>query len=110
MADYIDREKLMENFAGIDLTECVKYGNKTAEQRNRSYSTMMMYEIAYAIQDAPTADVAPIVHAEWRNNENGYPECTNCGYMPAYEPVIDDIYYSKYCPNCGAKIGGKNEL
>ena len=57
MADYIDRENLLKNFSGIDLTKCVKYGNETKEQRYRSYDTMMMYEIADAIKDAPAADV-----------------------------------------------------
>lgn len=60
MADYIDREALMKNFDGIDLTKCVKYGNETKEQRYRSYDTMMMYE-----EDAPAADVAPVVSAHW---------------------------------------------
>jgi ribosomal protein S27AE len=41
---------------------------------------------------------------EWRNNKDEYPECTRCGYMPQYDPMIDDIYYSDFCPNCGADM------
>lgn len=59
MAEYIEREALMRNFCGYDLTKCVKYGNKDAGQQHDSYSTMMMYEIADEIIDAPSADVAP---------------------------------------------------
>ena len=44
------------------------------------------------------------VQAKWKNNKDEYPECTNCGYMPMFDPSIDDIYYSPYCPNCGAKM------
>ena len=36
------------------LDEATKYGNKDAEQQANSYSTMMMYEIADMIEDAPT--------------------------------------------------------
>lgn len=65
MAEYIDREALMKNFCGYDLTKCVKYGNKDANQQHNSYSTMMMYEIASEIEDAPAADVTPVRHGEW---------------------------------------------
>lgn len=41
---------------------------------------------------------------EWRNNKDDYPECDKCGYMPQYDPMIDDIYYSDFCPNCGADM------
>ena len=51
-----------------------------------------------------TADVSEVVHARWENNKDEYPECTNCGYMPMFDPSIDDIYYSPFCPNCGAKM------
>ena len=61
MAEYIEREALMKNFCGYDLTKCVKYGNENAEQQHDSYSTMMMYEIADEIEDAPTIDAVPVV-------------------------------------------------
>lgn len=63
MAEYIEREALMKNFCGYDLTKCVKYGNKDAGQQRDSYSTMMMYEIADEIMDAPAAYVVPISDA-----------------------------------------------
>ena len=33
------------------LSDCTKYGNKDAEQQNKSYSTMMMYEVADLVDD-----------------------------------------------------------
>lgn len=63
MAEYIEREALMKNFCGYDLTKCVKYGNKDAGQQRDSYSTMMMYEIADEIMDASAAYVVPISDA-----------------------------------------------
>ena len=33
------------------LKNCTKYGNKNAEQQEKSYSTMMMYEVADLVDD-----------------------------------------------------------
>ena len=33
------------------LKDCTKYGNKNAKQQERSYSTMMMYEVADLVDD-----------------------------------------------------------
>lgn len=102
MAEYIDREALMKNFCGYDLTKCVKYGNKDADQYETSYSTMMMYEIADVIYDFPDADVAPVRHGKWRTigmrpvgtKKTHY--CYLCGNHGSPD--------MKFCPNCGAKM------
>ena len=55
----IDADVLLEQY---NLKDATKYGNKNAEQQAHSYSTMMMYEIADMIEDAPTAyDVEKVV-------------------------------------------------
>lgn len=33
------------------LNDCAKYGNETAEQQDKSYSTMMMYEVKDLVDD-----------------------------------------------------------
>lgn len=33
------------------LKDCTKYGNKNAKQQDKSYSTMMMYEVADLVDD-----------------------------------------------------------
>ena len=48
----IDADALLEHY---NLKDATKYGNKDAEQQAHSYSTMMLYEIADMIEDAPTA-------------------------------------------------------
>ena len=48
----IDADALLEQY---NLKDATKYGNKDAEQQANSYSTMMLYEIADMIEDAPTA-------------------------------------------------------
>ena len=52
MARLIDADALLEQY---NLKDATKYGNKDAEQQAHSYSTMMLYEIADMIEDAPTA-------------------------------------------------------
>ena len=47
----IDADALLEQY---NLKDATKYGNKDAEQQAHSYSTMMLYEIADMIEDAPT--------------------------------------------------------
>ena len=55
----IDADVLLEQY---NLKDATKYGNKDAEQQAHSYSTMMLYEIADMIEDAPTAyDVENVV-------------------------------------------------
>ena len=46
----IDADTIMEQW-GLD--KATKYRNETAEQQHFSYSTMMMYEIADILDDAP---------------------------------------------------------
>ena len=59
MGRLIDADALLEQY---DLKDATKYGNKDAEQQAHSYSTMMLYEIADMIEDAPTAyDVDNVV-------------------------------------------------
>lgn len=56
--EYISREAVC---AALGCENATKYGNKTPEQRDRSYSTLMLYEIADAIDDVSAADVVPVV-------------------------------------------------
>lgn len=57
-------------------------------------------------KDTPAADVTPVVHGEWITID-GISRCSECGYIPAYDSAIDDLFYSPYCPNCGAKMDGR---
>ena len=53
----IDADAFIEAW---NLNKATKYGNKDADQQRFSYGTMMMYEIADAIEDAPTVEAVPI--------------------------------------------------
>ena len=69
MARLIDADALLEQY---NLKDATKYGNKDAEQQAHSYSTMMLYEIADMIDDAPTAyDIDKVVE-ELEENASRY--------------------------------------
>lgn len=53
------------------------------------------------IMNIPAADVAPVVHGEWKNHIT-YVECSVCGAMPYSR--------SMFCPNCGAKMDGEKSI
>ena len=53
------------------LSDCTKYGNKDAEQQNKSYSTMMMYEVADLVDD-----LIEIVKQEAVQYNNGWIPCS----------------------------------
>ena len=55
------------------LSDCTKYGNKDAGQQEKSYSTMMMYEVADLVDD-----LIDIVKQEAEQYEECYKDCGQC--------------------------------
>ena len=83
MADYIDREKLLDY---IDELFAEGYYVVTSDE----------------IRKIPAADVAPIVRGYWipttRPFMNECKDCSVCGYRTWYSSKFN------YCPKCGAKM------
>lgn len=52
------------------------------------------------IDSQPAADVAPVVRAEWADDEYLW-ECTRCDTWLVVEQGDADM---NFCPNCGAKM------
>lgn len=66
----------------------------------------MIFRIKYAIRKhIPAANVAPVRHGEWANEETAV-TCTACGrsYDTDFEIKRNVIMNFKYCPKCGAKM------
>ena len=57
------------------------------------------------LDSAPTLDAQPIICARWRF-DGFYFHCSNCGCeaLSKRNSVINNIYLTDYCPNCGAKM------
>lgn len=50
----------------------------------------------------PAADVVPVRHGRWRQNDNGTWSCSECSsWIPD-----EQHYYAKFCLHCGAKMDG----
>ena len=74
----IDADALLEQY---NLKDATKYGNKDAEQQAHSYSTMMLYEIADMIEDAPTAyDTDKVVEQLKNDEKHTFDGCINKRY------------------------------
>lgn len=55
------------------------------------------------IEGLPAADVAPMVHGCWINDDCAFMRCSLCGYENDWE------WATPYCPQCGARMDGGDE-
>ena len=62
------------------LSDCTKYGNKDAEQQNKSYSTMMMYEVSDLVDDLIeiVKHEAEKFGTDTNVGSNGWIPCSGC--------------------------------
>ena len=99
MPEYIEREAISEGIR--------KYYYKNPP--NSSYEEGFdrgLDRAQRAILDAPAADVAPVVHGRWMDNED-YMFCSCCGMQWNY--CDNDTEDFHYCPNCGCRMDGDDD-
>lgn len=68
------------------------------------------------LMQAPVADVAPVVHGRWLDEDfpeneatvHGFAVCSVCGEL-SHKAEHGYNILSTYCPNCGAKMRCDNE-
>ncbi len=104
MAECIEREATIKRIKEVYCVGCNSYNGV----RCRACGTGDAIDI---IEDAPAADVAPVVHGRWIRphwkNNNYCCDCSECGG----EAMHRDYQWNKngvypICPNCGAKMDG----
>lgn len=59
--------------------------------------------MAIVVEHMPPADVVPVVHACWKDNNNGTVSCSRCSTWFQKERVP----YLHFCGYCGAKMDGE---
>ena len=92
MADYIEREALLAEIGRLSGW----YGDD-------------LFDAVRAVEEAPAADVAPVVHGRWEEAETlgmTFWRCSQCKF-PNYGGAAFAPH--KFCPNCGAKMDGSAE-
>ena len=97
-------------FLGTSIKE-KRFVFDTKDYVNAQFVVRVVYkDLAEALNNAPTLDVAPVRHGRWIGIEyDGYAdgcpvydvfECSECGY----EHKGESDTLTSYCPNCGAKM------
>ena len=108
-ADALKEDCRMAN----DCKDCKTYVRDC--EYDRIYTKM---DFCGWIDDAPTVDAEPVVHGRWIIKDNpgtGWYRvtCSECGEdVTSVAPVIGFFPKAKvtwdFCPNCGAKMDGKD--
>lgn len=94
--EYIEREAAKRALR-IWITECVIDGDTESADRFRDCIDLL--------DSLDAADVAPVVHGEWRHSGGDEWCCTNCGNVIHTEGSWE-MPEQKYCEECGAKMNG----
>lgn len=86
MAEYASLRKIEFELCGGNLPEKYKaFVRRVLNDRNL----------------IPAADVAPVMHAQWIEDESGIIICPKC--KRGYNLIAK---FTNYCPACGAKMDG----
>ena len=90
-----------------------EYIRREDAQDNLEQAIADDWEMDYAIDrlnEIPAADVAPVVHAKWKEESPDYLDgdsvyiCSICGETWNLEAGTPKENNMNYCPNCGAKM------
>ena len=105
MDEYINREALRDSVELIDWYS-VRRGELLTGAESSENALYKANDIYSAINNAPTADVAPVRHGRWIKRgyvcgENEY-ECSVC-HETEWRTSASRM---KYCMFCGAKMDG----
>lgn len=110
MAEYIEREKLLEKLH--EVGGCGAAPDTWADGYDKAID--LAYDI---VQMTPAADVAEVKRGKWIYHEcvssydgtiSGH-SCSVCRAFVDEETFDNDTFYKKYCGNCGARMDGEGE-
>ncbi len=93
MAEYIEREAVWNELERLD-------NYIPDSERSRTLD-----DVAFAVDSIPAADVRPERHGYWEKDKEGIFQCSECKRLAV--PTQYSQHLGNYCPNCGAKMDGK---
>ena len=105
MPEYIERETLLAHIKDLP-TWWADAGGVYGRSMKYPEGMFDCEDVVSSVENAPAADVAPVVHGEWMLRHVGhghYWECSVCHKNPCIYVTED----TNYCPNCGAKMDDK---
>ena len=105
MDEFISREATIKRIKKVYCVGCNSYNGV----RCRACGTGDAIDI---IEDAPAADVAPVVHGRWIHSR--YKDCSEQFELVKCSQCNHEAYAmafyvrgGNYCPSCGAKMDGE---
>lgn len=110
MAEYIERteELVLAMNAGARAIENTRryhgaaYIKDLFSEDSQKIPYLLAAKVLREVSDAPSADVAPVVHGRWVDAGRGIKACSNCNHGITEHMACAN----HYCPNCGAKMDG----
>lgn len=108
MVEFISREATIKRIKEVYCIGCNSYNGVRCSACGTGDAIDM-------IEDAPAADVAPVVHGLWEKEPSSYWRWTSSGAVAVTRTTYrcglcgrGTAVKSNYCPNCGAKMDGGN--
>ena len=103
MSEYIKRDDV------IDLLEQVLNAEEFFDTDNAKAQSDLALWFEERISELPKADVVEVRHGHWIRYDDLVVscECSVCGEK--FNLYEDDVFGYPYCPNCGAKMDGKEQ-
>ena len=105
----IDADALREKISSLSvLITGIRNGKGTLFEYMEHYRD----SVFRIISEAPTLDVAPVVHGRWTIESDDFDcefvRCSVCGeeFFDGDNDTVDML--PNYCPYCGAKMDGDN--
>ena len=105
MAEYIERETFLKD---AEIRYCLPCKGAGKDYNGLKCRACWVDDMMGDVDDAPAADVAPVVHGRWVEKEK-YTfgimyDCSLCENR-----ILDNGHPWNYCPNCGAKMDLEEE-
>lgn len=105
MSEHIEREAFLKD---IEKRYCLPCKEAGKDHNGCKCRACWVDDMRGEVIDAPTADVAPVVHGRWAHLGGDEWCCSACGFVITTDGSWDKPT-KKYCEDCGAKMDGDSD-